>query len=272
MWIAEVEDIPQRIKSMISSPLLLAYQFTEKPYALRFEIIRHPHTPLLEAVIEKGNLATVVTPEGREITHLLLPIHNKNEQFLALGLPAESFIWHASVDGRVVKPAKNAGGKYLLPLEKERTKGEGFEVEMVYVREGGILNGAELALTGPTFSLPSSGIDWEVYLPEDRWFHRFSGNLIKVTEKGEKMQFSFLKYQDLEREWRGKQRKLGKSYSKAGEELSKKKEYEGAIKNFQRAMRYDAKQAEVQQLFNDAIVNISLISFTGQDILMLNAE
>jgi len=98
--------------------LLGAYGFLGDPPPVRVSVTRHPGLGLPPAIIQRAELATVLSAAGRAQTAARFLLKTKS-LLLDVHLPAESTLWSATLDGRPVKPRRE-GERLLVNLPAGR--------------------------------------------------------------------------------------------------------------------------------------------------------
>ncbi len=94
--------------------LLGVYAFLGAPPAVRVSVGRHPGLGLPPAIVQRAELATILSADGRAHTSARFLLRTRS-LFLDVRLPPESVLWSATLDGRPVKPRRE-GGRLLLNL------------------------------------------------------------------------------------------------------------------------------------------------------------
>jgi len=94
--------------------LLGVYAFLGTPPAVRVSVGRHPGLGLPPAIVQRAELATVLSADGLAQTSARFLLKTKS-LFLDVRLPPESVLWSATLDGQPVKPRRE-GNRLLLNL------------------------------------------------------------------------------------------------------------------------------------------------------------
>ncbi len=174
----DVRELPPDLVGMSASPAVAAFRYQEAPYRISVSIHRPEEMAVLVAIAEYGHLATIVSPNGERITRAVYQVRNNKKPWLEVALPDQATLWSVLVNQRAVKPAVGEHGRVRIPLVATRGPEETFPVEVVYVEKGSVIDwvGQE-RFRGPTLDIPVTVISWSLYLPEEMWGLRFSGNL-----------------------------------------------------------------------------------------------
>src|SRR4030095_666973 len=78
---------------------VLAYRYVRPGYKLGLEARRFAEAEVLQVLIEKMNLSTVVADDGQMMTQMSLAVRNQGRQHLEITLPARAPVWWAFVAG-----------------------------------------------------------------------------------------------------------------------------------------------------------------------------
>jgi len=178
----DIKELPSMIWSRTVNPILLAFKYLTHPFSITIDVTRHKELPVLVAAIDSVNYVTLFTEEGKSLTKATYQIRNNVKQFIRLVLPKGAVLWSTFVSGRPVKPAEDAKGNILIPLEKSQLKGEAlaqFPVEIAYLdsslKKMGLFGNLKLNL--PKTDTPINELYWSVYLPFDFRYFNFDGDV-----------------------------------------------------------------------------------------------
>ena len=167
--VVDVRELPAGIIGQTDHPVLLGWKARGGELTIPIEVKSHPDVDMLVTLIDTAMADTLVTEDGRRMTHVRYAVRNNRNQFLRVKLPEGAEVWSASVAGRGVKIAMGDKG-VLVPLVRSDASGgslSAFLVDLVYVE-----NGAPLGTSGtaraelPTTDAPTSQLQWTVYFPE----------------------------------------------------------------------------------------------------------
>jgi len=98
--------------------LLGAYGFLGDPPPVRVSVRRHPGLGLPPAIVQRAELATVLSADGLAQTAARFLLRTKS-LLLDVRLPAEATLWSATLDGRPLKPRRE-GERLLVNLSAGR--------------------------------------------------------------------------------------------------------------------------------------------------------
>jgi hypothetical protein len=178
----DVREIDPALAALARQPLAAAFRYRRTaatPPSLALEVRRFPDAPVLAAVAERATATTLVNPEGRALTEIVLRLQNRAQSFLKVALPAGASIVSVEVAGQPAKPATASDGM-RLPLVRPGFRPTGpYTVSFVYVHSAapfGRKGEQQMAL--PKMDIPVGVIEWEVFVPDRFSVSKFGGNMI----------------------------------------------------------------------------------------------
>jgi hypothetical protein len=195
----DLRDLPEWAGQPDESTVL-AYRYLRPGYTLAVDARRFAEAEVLQALVENLNLSTVVADDGQMMTEMSLSVRNQGRQHLEIALPAGATVWSAFVAGQAVRPSIK-DGKLLLPLEHSLGDDSAIPIDLVYVdtRAFPQKRGA-VELISPRLDAPLKSARWELFLPPDYDYSRFSGTMSHENETAmvEASSFSFLDWSSRE--------------------------------------------------------------------------
>jgi hypothetical protein len=217
----------------------LTWRYIRPGYSLSVRAERFADAAVLQALAEQVNLTSVVADDGQSMTQLRLLVRNNGLQDLEVQLPANATVWSAFVGGEAVRPAKSSQGKLLLPLEASDAAADApVAVELTYIVPEKFPSGrGDVNLISPSLNVPLKNARWDVYLPPDYDYQKFTGSMIHEAQAAPTVQ----------------------TYS-----LS---EYRA-----QEAGKKQAKQAETTSFISNARKNLAISNIKGIDQNWLNGN
>jgi hypothetical protein len=175
----DATELPDAITYTAQHPVLLAFKYLKHPYSLVIDVKKHADVSILVATVDVADVTTLLTPDGKQLTRVLLSMRNNMKQFLKAELPEGSEVWSTFVSGKPVKPGQDEEGRILVPLEKSQSgTTANFPVELIYLTRGeplGTKGGYGLALC--QLDLPVTHMQWSLYLPEKYRYKKWKGNM-----------------------------------------------------------------------------------------------
>ncbi len=157
---------------------VLAFKYLRPGYQLGVELKRYEEAAVLQALVDKVQLSTVVADDGQMMTEMSLAIRNNGRQHLEIELPPGAKVWSAFVAGQPVRPSKR-GGKLLLPLERSANDAT-IAIEVTYVSEQKFPKArGPVEMISPKLDVPLKNAHWDLYLPPDYDYSKFEGSMNK---------------------------------------------------------------------------------------------
>ena len=174
-------ELPGDLTNMAAQPILYGFKYLRHPVRIALSVVKHDDLEVKRTIVESAHLFTYLSPEGKQITSARYRVKNNRKQYLEVSLPEGGEGWGAYLEGNPVKAARNGDGTILIPLKKTGldTTGElqAFDVELVYYENRPARLWGRHRFTGPVLDVDAMEVQWHVFLPRDRRYHGFDGNL-----------------------------------------------------------------------------------------------
>ncbi|MEI8122613.1 MAG: hypothetical protein WCI20_11210, partial [bacterium] len=179
---ADIRDLPEWAATTAApdSGAVLVCRYLRPGYKLALAAQRFDEAEVLQALVDRIHLTTVVAEDGQMMTEMTLAIRNNARQYLEVNLPAGVQVWSAFVSGQPVRPSRR-NGTVLLPME--RSGGEAtVEVVLTYVGNGTFpRKSGTVTLASPGLDVPLKNAQWDLYLPPDYQYGRFEGTMTRAV-------------------------------------------------------------------------------------------
>jgi hypothetical protein len=174
-------ELPPDIASLAGQPVLYAFKYLAHPVGIGLKVTKHEDLAVKRTIVESARLYTYQSPEGHLITSARFSIKNNRKQYLEMELPAGAETWGAYLEDRPVKAARNAAGRVLVPLKKTAADAAGelapFDVELVYYQPRPDGFWGRHRFLAPAIDVDAMEVEWHLFLPRDRRYGAFGGNL-----------------------------------------------------------------------------------------------
>ena len=140
---------------------------------LPIRVDRHSLAESLKLRVARGELTSVLSPLGDQLTSVSLTMEVVQRSGLTVGLPPGGDLFSIFVNGESVHSVRQGDSWqfYILPGADDKTA----EVRFVYSIEGEKLH--DLALLSPELNVPLENIEWNVVAPKGFSLTDRSGNL-----------------------------------------------------------------------------------------------
>lgn len=193
----DARELPAWAAPELGGAPILSFRYARPGWRLPLTVRRFDDAALLQGLIDRVQLRSVIADDGQMMTQVELNIRNNGRQSLALVLPKDARVWSAFVDGSPLRPARR-GDALLLPLERTGAGEVETWVEFTYVGRVGFPEASgRFELVSPRFDLPVKDARWELFLPPDYQYSHFAGTM--TYERGDAMpvtqDFTFAEYQ-----------------------------------------------------------------------------
>ncbi len=178
----DVREIDPALAALARQPLAAAFRYRRTsavPPSLALDIRRFPDASVLAAIAERATVTTLVNPEGRALTEIVLKLQNRAQSFLKVALPPGASIVSVEVAGQPAKPATASDGT-RVPLVRPGFRPTGpYTVSFVYVHSGApFARKGQQQMTLPKMDIPVGVVEWEVFVPDRFSVSKFGGNMI----------------------------------------------------------------------------------------------
>ena len=175
-------ELPPALVAGNSEAVLYGFKFLRHPVVVPLKVVKHRDVAVKRTMVEAARLHTFLNRQGKLVTSARYTVKNNRKQYLEMELPQGATLWGAYLEGQPVKAARREDGATLVPMRKTVVDAAGqlrsFTVEVVYFEDGRRLS----ALGRRAFRAPSLDVDvlelsWDFYLPRERRYFGFRGNL-----------------------------------------------------------------------------------------------
>ncbi len=178
----DARELPDWAPAPGRDPARLSYRYLRPGWQLSFEVRQYQDAALLQALVERARLRTVVADDGQMMSQMQLQIRNNGRQSLELTLPTDAEVWSAFVNNEPVRPARR-DRQILIPLESTDTAKATVDIELIYIIRGSFPKGrGTVELASPQLDVPLKDAQWELFLPPDYDYSDFGGSMNLQTD------------------------------------------------------------------------------------------
>jgi hypothetical protein len=167
-------DVPLALTDELRRRAISAHKVLDGQATLAWQREEREQEKAIPANINLADLVTVIHRDGTYRTQAAYVVTNRTQQFLEIGLPANSQLWAVYVAGQPVRPATTRRGNRdvtLVPLQKVSVGSISAQVVIVYSGSLGGKIGRWTRLTpqAPDIlgGVPVARTLWTVYTPND---------------------------------------------------------------------------------------------------------
>jgi len=173
----DARELPDWAGVSATAEAALVYRYLRPGFQLGCEVRRFGQAAVLQALIDSAALTTVVADDGQMMTEMALKIRNNGLQHLEIELPPQTRVWSSFVAGQPVRPAQR-GGRLLVPIERTAAQDAPIAVELTYVGLERFPKGkGSVALATPRLDVPLKNARWDLYLPPEYNYSKFTGTM-----------------------------------------------------------------------------------------------
>jgi hypothetical protein len=176
----EWTGVLQTRSSTTEAPVLV-YRYLRPGFALGLAVRRFDEAAVLQALVDNGQLTTVVADDGQSMTEMKLAIRNNGLQHLTVLLPLDSIVWSAFVAGQPVRPTRETN-QHMLPLERSTSDDTPLSVELTFIGPTPFPKAkGRVRMLSPRLNVPLKNMRWDLYLPPDYEYDDFEGSMQHET-------------------------------------------------------------------------------------------
>jgi competence protein ComGC len=177
----DAQELPDRIKFSVVSPILFAFKYYKHPYRARLKLTKYSDSEVLASVLTSSSVNTFITSQGRAVSSCEYHIKNNGMPFLKL-MPDDTIeiLDGAVVNDKLVKVSYDQDYNFKIPIVKSsyvnndilqypikfKTSAETQKLSMF----GGF------ALKLPRTEVPSMHLKWRVYTADGYVFYNMRGD------------------------------------------------------------------------------------------------
>jgi hypothetical protein len=184
----DVRQIPPEMVHSAVSPILKAYRYHSAKARVELAATRLPEKEPEAGSVDQLRVVTVVSPEGRVLSHVRITLRNRLMHSLALKLPAKTKVRSTHLEGRPIKPSRDEQGRLLLTLKRSAGGNQLRPFSLDVMLESdlagfGWFGQRELILPG--VDLPVASLAWSVYVPAKNSYSVLKGSLARQNYVGQ---------------------------------------------------------------------------------------
>ncbi|MGP8201839.1 MAG: type II secretion system protein [Limisphaerales bacterium] len=173
-------ELAESDRALVTRPVVLAYHYTGHSFALQLQASRQEEAAVLEAVVDRVQMTSVLTDAGEMLAQASFMVKNNGKQFQRFELPPGAEFWGCYVDGQSAKAQKDNDG-LLISLPQRADRDEAFAVDIVYAQNSGLAQARwfprHVAFQAPKTDLPNTFAEWELFVPNDCHVSAFGGSM-----------------------------------------------------------------------------------------------
>ncbi|MGB7344486.1 MAG: hypothetical protein WBD20_09755, partial [Pirellulaceae bacterium] len=183
---ADWNTVPQKLRESGNRVApAIAFRVDDPATPLKIQARRHALADALKLRVASGELTTVLSPTGHQLTAVDLTMEVIQRSSLSIGLPTGGELFSIFVNGESVHSIRQGGNTnawqfYILPGIDDRTA----KVRFVYSAPSNGLT--SLNLHSPELNVPLENIQWSVVAPKGFELVDNDGNLELIRQSNQK--------------------------------------------------------------------------------------
>lgn len=176
----DAQELPERIKFSVVSPILFAFKYYKHPYRARLALTKYSDSEVLASVLTSSAVNTFITSQGRAVSSCEFRIKNNGMPFLKL-LPDDTveILDGALVNDKLVKVSYDQDANFKIPIVKSQYANDDILEYPIRFKTSSstpklsIFGGVTLRL--PRTEVPSMHLKWRVYTADGYMFYNMRG-------------------------------------------------------------------------------------------------
>ena len=171
------EELTAENRLLIQQPVLAAYQYTERPFALGLGIRNLAEADTRTQVVDRAAVETRIAKDGQSVSQIHYIVKTSDEPHLQMTLAAETQLWSVSVDGEKVVPIQS-GDTTLIPLPPD-----GEDLRVIDIRVANTSSVADLVrIELPKLNIPVLHTSWNAVPAPKQRLQYVDGNTALLSE------------------------------------------------------------------------------------------
>ena len=156
----EPAEVPAEYRLFFDAPILAAYRYANRPFALDLALQPLTQGETVGQVIDRARLTTRISKEGQVLTDARYFIKNKGSPHLRMVIPESLQLWSVTVNGTTVVPVTTTNRIHLIPLPQHGDPNAVQELELKLASRSP--NARQLVLEAPVLSAPVLLAEWRL--------------------------------------------------------------------------------------------------------------
>lgn len=170
-WFNDQEDV------------LYVYQYLSGDYKIALKLTPHENIGVLDALVSKMNVNSVIRDDGKMVTQLDVTVRNRGEQFLRLKWKPEFQLWSVYCNNEPARPAFDTlNNELLIPLKRATEETAETNIRLVYLTiQKPLKSMGQQEILYPELNMPVQNINGTFFIPQTIQLLNPKGNLYANT-------------------------------------------------------------------------------------------
>ncbi len=175
----DAQELPDRIKFSVISPILYAFKYFKHPYRAKLKLTKYSDSKVLSSLVRSSSINTILTSQGAVISNYDFVLKNNGLPFLKMIPESTVEILDSAVNGKPVKASYDEESNLKIPIIKSVVRDDDVLDFPVNFKTSGTLEKfssfGSFNLRIPRIELPVMFLKWRVFTPEGYVFFNFRG-------------------------------------------------------------------------------------------------
>jgi hypothetical protein len=185
----ETGEVPAEYRLFFDAPILAAYRYASRPFALTLELKPLAQEETVSQVVDRAALRTRISQEGQVLTDARYFVKSKGAPHFRVTIPANSQLWSATVNGRATVPVLE-GKAHLVPLPAQADANAVQTIELKLATRSS--NATRFQLTAPAIGAPVLLSEWQLTPEIGKRLVYTRGNLTPAGSRSDNTGFGAL--------------------------------------------------------------------------------
>ena len=155
----EPGEVPAEYRLFFDKPVLAAYRYASRPFALKLALSPLAQGESLAQVVDRASLVTHISQEGQAITDAHYLVKSCGNPNFRLTLPAGTELWSATVNGAAVVPLMD-GKANLIPLPQHADPDTVLTIDLKLAARAA--EAKHLVIAAPVVAAPVMLAQWQL--------------------------------------------------------------------------------------------------------------
>ncbi len=173
----EPGEVPPEYRLFFDQPVIKAYRYSERPFALKLALSPLAQADSLAQVVDRAALTTRISKEGQAITDIRYFVKSRGNPNFQVALPKDTALWSATVNQAAVVPVTD-GDSNLIPLPQHADPDTVLTIDLKLAARSP--DAQNITLATPKVAAPVMLAQWQLMPDAGRRLQFQSGTLKPV--------------------------------------------------------------------------------------------
>ncbi|HET7872309.1 MAG TPA: hypothetical protein VFL42_07335, partial [Terriglobales bacterium] len=183
----ETREVPSEYRLFFDAPVLAAYRYNSRPFALKLSLSPLAQGESLSLVVDRAALKTKISKEGQVLTEARYCLKNRGNPHLRLKLPEGTQLWSSSINGNAVVPVLDKGDN-LIPLPQSSDPNAVLTLDLKLASRSSSTK--RLRIAAPILGSPVMLADWQLQPDAGQRLEYRSGSLTPASGEADNSGFA----------------------------------------------------------------------------------